>query len=61
MTLEFTQISRVTGGFGYNSDVCMSSVDQVTDFPFVTTDTLDGSIGSALETLKRLTSMGADG
>lgn len=61
VTLEFTQISGVTGGFGYNSNVRMPSVDQVTDFPFVATDTLDGSTGSALETLERLTSVGADG
>ncbi|MCJ1345798.1 hypothetical protein MMC31_004007, partial [Peltigera leucophlebia] len=61
VTLEFAEISGVTGGFGYKSDVRLPSVDQVVNFPFVATDELDGSTGSALETLQRLTSVDANG
>lgn len=61
VTLEFAEISGVTGGFGYNSNVRIPSADQVTNFPFVATQELSGSTGSALETLERLTSVDADG
>lgn len=59
--LEFAEISGVTGGFGYKSDVRIPSADQVVNFPFIATHTLDGNTGSALETLERLTSPEADG
>lgn len=61
VTLEVAEITGVTGGFGYNSNVRMPSADQVTNFPFVATQKLSGSTGSALETLEKLTSVDADG
>lgn len=55
VTLEFAEISGITGGFGYNSLVNMPRVDQVTDFPFVAKQSLDGAAGDALKTLEKLT------
>ncbi|KAA8647060.1 hypothetical protein EYZ11_008797 [Aspergillus tanneri] len=61
VTLEFAEISGVTGGFGYNSTVRTPSIAEVVDFPFVATHTLDGHTGSALEALNRLTSPATGG
>lgn len=61
VTLEFAEISGVTGGFGYKSDVRIPSADQIVTFPFIATKILDGSTDSALETLERLTSPEANG
>lgn len=61
ITLEFAEISGVTGGFGYKSDVRIPTADQIANFPFIATHTLDGATGSAVETLERLTSPDADG
>lgn len=61
VTLEFAEISGVTGGFGYNSSVRTPAPDQITNFPFIKTTTLDGAGESAIQTLERLTSPKADG
>jgi hypothetical protein len=61
VTLEFAEISGVTGGFGYKSDVRIPSIDQVVDFPFIATHTLENSTGTALAALEKLTSPEAGG
>ncbi|KAI1270212.1 hypothetical protein F5Y18DRAFT_367538 [Xylariaceae sp. FL1019] len=58
--LEFGEISGVTGGFGYNSEVRLPTAAQVTDFPFVATGALDKA-DSALKKLEMLTSPKGDG
>ncbi|KAK4152314.1 hypothetical protein C8A00DRAFT_16367 [Chaetomidium leptoderma] len=61
VTLEFAEISGVTGGFGYKSEVRIPTADQVVEFPFVKPAALVGATGSALDTLQKLTSPDADG
>jgi hypothetical protein len=61
VTLEFAEISGVTGGFGYQSEVRIPTADQVVEFPFVKPASLAGATGSAIETLERLTSPNSDG
>jgi hypothetical protein len=56
VTLEFAEISGVTGGFGYKSQVTMPSVNKVVEFPFVSSDKISG--GSALEALESLVTPG---
>ena len=58
-SLGFADISGVTGGFGYNSEVRTPAPDQVVNFPFVASDQLEGK--NPLETLEALTSQGDDG
>jgi hypothetical protein len=61
VTLEFAKISGLTGGFGYNSDVRIPTLNEVTDFPFIATHMLDGNTDSALQALEKLTSPDAGG
>ncbi|RWA09800.1 hypothetical protein EKO27_g5282 [Xylaria grammica] len=61
LTLEFAEISGVTGGFGYNSEVRLPTPDQIVNFPFIKTTALQGATDSALSVLERLTSPEADG
>lgn len=61
VTLEFAEISGVTGGFGYKSQVRVPAADQISNFPFIATQQLDGASGSALDALQRLTSPGQGG
>ncbi|PHH92175.1 hypothetical protein CDD83_8561 [Cordyceps sp. RAO-2017] len=61
VTLEFAEISGVTGGFGYKSRVRVPAPDQISDFPFIATQQLDGASDSALQALERLTSPKGDG
>ncbi|KAH7006886.1 hypothetical protein EDB80DRAFT_842092 [Ilyonectria destructans] len=56
VTLEFAEISGVTGGFGYKSEVRIPKANEITDFPFISQSQLDGASGSALDALERLTS-----
>jgi hypothetical protein len=60
VTLEFAEISGVTGGFGYNSQVRIPTVDQIPSFPFVD-QTLVESAETALEALQNLTSPKGNG
>ncbi|KAL2107140.1 hypothetical protein VUR80DRAFT_5667 [Thermomyces stellatus] len=53
-TLEFAEISGVTGGFGYHSEVRVPTADQVTTFPFIDQDSLS-SAKDALQALEQLT------
>ncbi|KAF4986973.1 hypothetical protein FGRMN_10596 [Fusarium graminum] len=50
-TLEFADISGVTGGFGYNSSVRNPTIDQVFRFPFIDNTELNGDALTVLETL----------
>ncbi|KAF4439608.1 putative transcriptional activator srcap-like protein [Fusarium austroafricanum] len=61
ITLEFAEISGLTGGFGYNSEVRTPAPDQVVNFPFVKSTALDNADESALKSLERLTSPSSDG
>ncbi|KAK4136039.1 hypothetical protein BT67DRAFT_440170 [Trichocladium antarcticum] len=61
VTLEFAEISGVTGGFGYKSEVRVPTADRVVDFPFVKSTSLAGATESAIATLERITSPAADG
>ncbi|KAF7559939.1 hypothetical protein G7046_g4213 [Stylonectria norvegica] len=56
LTLEFAELSGVTGGFGYKSEVRIPTADQITSFPFIDQDQLSGATGSALDALEKLTS-----
>ncbi|KHN98868.1 uncharacterized protein MAM_03330 [Metarhizium album ARSEF 1941] len=59
--LEFGEISGVTGGFGYNSNVKVPTPDQIVNFPLIETSSLDGSTDSAMSALQRLTDPGQGG
>ncbi|KAK9444045.1 putative transcriptional activator srcap-like protein, partial [Metarhizium brunneum] len=59
--LEFAEISGVTGGFGYNSNVKVPTPDQIVNFPFINTSALDGATDSAMSALQRLTDPGKGG
>ncbi|KAI2465290.1 hypothetical protein F4781DRAFT_35927 [Annulohypoxylon bovei var. microspora] len=60
ITLEFAEISGVTGGFGYKSEVRVPKAAEITKFPFIDQSQL-GSAESALEALEKLTDPGAGG
>jgi hypothetical protein len=53
-SLEFAEISGVTGGFGYNSDAKFPTPDQITNYPFIDQNQL-GDAKDALATLEKLT------
>ncbi|QGI88486.1 hypothetical protein CEK25_003442 [Fusarium fujikuroi] len=55
VTLEFAEISGVTGGFGYNSEIRVPKVAEITEFPFIDQSQLSGTAGDALKTLEKLT------
>lgn len=59
VSLEFAEISGVTGGFGYNSSVRVPTADQITSFPFIDQHSTDGA-ADALQALQKLTSTGQD-
>lgn len=59
VSLEFAEISGVTGGFGYNSNVRVPTADQVTSFPFIDQHSTD-SADDAMQALQKLTSAGQD-
>lgn len=62
VTLEFAEISGVTGGFGYKSDIRLPSAADITNFPFIaSTSKIGDAANSALDTLARLTSPNEDG
>ncbi|KAA8903423.1 hypothetical protein FN846DRAFT_954000 [Sphaerosporella brunnea] len=52
ITLEFAEISGITGGFGYNTDMLFPSVDKVPEFPFVSGTGVGG--GDLMQTLQNL-------
>ncbi|KAI1329008.1 hypothetical protein F5Y16DRAFT_409369 [Xylariaceae sp. FL0255] len=54
-SLEFAEISGVTGGFGYNSDVRLPTADQIVDFPFINQSQLAGSAAEAITSLEKIT------
>ena len=58
--LEFAEISSVTGGFGYNSNVKLPTLDQIVNFPFIKQS---GNVETetAMDTLMRLTDPGQGG
>jgi hypothetical protein len=53
-SLEFAEISGVTGGFGYNSDAKFPTPDQITNYPFINQNQL-GDAKDARATLEKLT------
>ncbi|KAF4947853.1 hypothetical protein FGADI_10091 [Fusarium gaditjirri] len=61
ITLEFAEISGLTGGFGYNSEVRTPAPDQVVNFPFIKSTGLANANETAEKSLERLTSPNADG
>ncbi|KAF9768837.1 hypothetical protein IL306_013797 [Fusarium sp. DS 682] len=61
ITLEFAEISGLTGGFGYNSEVRTPAPDQVVNFPFIKSTGLADADENASKSLERLTSPNADG
>lgn len=56
VTLEFAEISGITGGFGYNVELEFPSVSQVYEFPLLTIQPTPGS--SPMDTLIQLTAPG---
>lgn len=58
ITLEFAEISGITGGFGYNTDVRFPAIEQVPQFPFVAGTGVGGDI---MTTLKNLVTPGTGG
>ncbi|KAG8527299.1 uncharacterized protein KY384_008043 [Bacidia gigantensis] len=42
-TIEFASLSGLTGGFGYNSQITLPDVDNVTSFPFLNVDSISSS------------------
>lgn len=59
--LEFAEISGLTGGFGYNSDVRTPAPDQVVDFPFVATEKLGDDGDDIVAVLEKITDPGEGG
>jgi hypothetical protein len=55
VTLEFAEISGVTGGFGYKSEIRVPKVAEITEFPFIDQSQLSGTAGDTLKTLEKLT------
>ncbi|KAI1773210.1 hypothetical protein F4818DRAFT_120559 [Hypoxylon cercidicola] len=53
VTLEFAEINSLCGGFGYNSNVRMPTVDEVYEFPFIANTGLSGS-QNARDVLEKL-------
>lgn len=51
---EFGDVSGVTAGFGYNSQVRTPTADQIVDFPFVKAKALPEKLDDALEALNEL-------
>ncbi|KAL8372578.1 hypothetical protein RB595_002087 [Gaeumannomyces hyphopodioides] len=60
ITLEFAEISGITGGFGYNSSVRLPRPEEIADFPFVAPTALSGA-DDVLDVLIRLTDPGPAG
>lgn len=60
ITLEFAEISGITGGFGYNSSVRLPRPEEIADFPFVAPTALSGA-NDVLDVLIRLTDPGPAG
>ncbi|KOS19910.1 hypothetical protein ESCO_005590 [Escovopsis weberi] len=60
VTLEFAEISGICGGFGYNSNVRVPTIDEIYQFPFIASSDL-GNAQNALEALKKLTDPGPAG
>ncbi|GAP85316.1 putative transcriptional activator srcap-like protein [Rosellinia necatrix] len=44
ITLEFAEISGITGGFGYNNEIKPPSIDTVREFPFIRKKDAGGSL-----------------
>lgn len=59
--LGCAEVSGLTGGFGYNSDVKTPAPDQVVNFPFVNQAKLGDNADSPIKTLEAFTSQGDDG
>ncbi|KAH8702265.1 hypothetical protein BGW36DRAFT_405079 [Talaromyces proteolyticus] len=51
VTLELAEISGITGGFGYNSNIKFPSVAEVSEFPFVSKTDLEAK---PMDTVKKL-------
>jgi hypothetical protein len=60
VTLEFAEISGITGGFGYNSSVRTPSLAEIPTFPFIASKDLGGAT-TALKALEKLTDPGPTG
>ncbi|MCJ1434524.1 hypothetical protein MMC27_003893 [Xylographa pallens] len=56
-TFEFAQITGVTGGFGYNTNLKIPSAAAIPSFPFITPQN-SGSSSSPQQDLEKLTSSG---
>ncbi|CAH0046894.1 unnamed protein product [Clonostachys solani] len=59
VTLEFAEISGITGGFGYNNDVKLPTIETVRQFPFLS-GAIDAS-GSLLDFLGNLVRIDGQG
>jgi len=53
ITLEFAEVSGITGGFGYNNEVKPPPIDRVNEFPFIKTEEVGDKL---LEYLRKLVS-----
>lgn len=58
ITLAFAEISGITGGFGYNTDMRFPAIEQVPEFPFVAGTGVGDDI---MATLKNLVTPGPNG
>ncbi|KAF5025359.1 hypothetical protein F66182_2570 [Fusarium sp. NRRL 66182] len=58
ITLEFAEISGITGGFGYNSEIKVPTVETVRDFPFLQQDGVGDNL---LDYLSKLVSVDGTG
>ena len=59
VTLAFAEISSITGGFGYNSEVTKPTVETVRNFPFIKSKNSQGDLLAALGDLFRVDDPGA--
>ncbi|KAI5925520.1 hypothetical protein F4810DRAFT_708466 [Camillea tinctor] len=51
ITLEFAEISGITGGFGYNNEVKPPPIERVNEFPFIKTTQVGDDLVEYLRTL----------
>lgn len=59
VTLEFAEISGITGGFGYNSEVKLPQVESVRDFPFIEGKEINDDLLTTLQNLVKVDGSGA--
>ena len=59
VTLAFAEISGITGGFGYNSEITLPTIETVPNFPFIESKEISDDLLATLGNLMKLDGSGA--